>query len=244
MNGGIRRFKGLALMVVMLLGHALVTGAESRLKVERIEIDREVSRLFRFTQNAYVLYDPETAQALVIDPGKVDKRLTDFIKTRRLKIMGILNTHGHGDHTGGNRYYARKYKASVYAHEGDRLFYQEPEKIEVRGQVYFSGKERLRIGPFDIEVLETPGHSAGSCCFLIDGLLFSGDTLVAGSIGKPAGATADEQAENQDLEIAGIRAKLLILPEETPVYPGHDRPSTIGVEARRNRWLKTEAGTN
>jgi glyoxylase-like metal-dependent hydrolase (beta-lactamase superfamily II) len=218
-----------------------VLPAQTTLRVERIEIDRDISRLYRFTQNAYLVYDPETRQALLIDPGKADKRISAFIKSNRLKVAAILNTHGHGDHTGGNRYFAKKYKAPVYAHAGDREMYRKPENIEVRQQIYFTGEAVLRIGSFNIGVLETPGHSQGSCCFLIEGHLFSGDTLVAGSIGKPAGSTPEEQAENQKKTIACIRAKLLILPDDTPVYPGHERSTTIGVERRRNRWLREEA---
>lgn len=240
MKGGTVGCRGLFFLLSLIMGCAWMLNAQSTLKVERIEIDRDISRLYRFTENAYVVYDPQTLQALIIDPGKVDKRLAAFIKAGRLKVTGILNTHGHGDHTGGNLYYAKKYKVPVYAHVGDREMYREPENIEVKRQIYFTGKEVLRIGSFDIDVLETPGHSPGSCCFLIDGLLFSGDTLVAGSIGKPAGATPEEQAENQKREIACIRAKLLILPDHTPVYPGHERPTTIGVERSRNRWLKAE----
>lgn len=212
--------------------------AQSSLQVQRIEIDRDTKNPGRFTMNAYVVYAPTTRQALLIDPGLEDPRIDTFLHTQNLSLVGILNTHGHGDHTGGNWHYAQTFNTKVYAHEKERFFYHNPREIELPDQVYFNGEKNLVLGNFIIQVIEIPGHSKGSVCFLIDQKLFSGDNLFAKAIGKPAGTDAKSKKESLLLEIATIKAKLFTLPPETPVYPGHALPTTIGNEKTNNQWFQ------
>ena len=235
----------LRIAVVILLFFTSIIRAEQQishnnkisLQVQRFEINRGKTPS-RFAMNAYVVYSLATRQALLIDPGHVDPRIAAFLEAQNLTLVGILNTHGHGDHTGGNRHHAKTFSVKVYSHQADLFFYHNPKMIELPGQVFFSGEKDLVIRDFSIQVLETPGHSRGSVCFLIGQMLFSGDTLRAGTIGRPAGTSAKSQEKSRLQEIAHIKGKLLVLPDETPVYPGHGEPTTIGNEKKNNKWLR------
>ena len=227
----------------LLLLPGVVQGADgqaprSSVSLERFELDLNLSRLYRFTVNTYIVFNVESRDAIMIDPGLVDKRVDRFIKTNRLKLRAILNTHGHRDHTGGNAVYARRYKAPIYAPGGDRDLYRNQEQKGRPRLLFYSPDQELICGTLRVRVIHIGGHSPGSSCFLIAGMLFSGDSLLAGSVGKPEGESEEDQKKNLELEIHHIRERLLTLPDGTPVFPGHDAPSTIGRERRRNTWLK------
>ena len=205
-------------------------------RMERFEITWRTSSN-SFKMNAYVVFSSETREAVLIDPGQVDLRIDDFLRRENLKLVGILNTHGHFDHTGGNQHYSLEFKVPVYVHKGDRSFYGTP----LSDQVFFDGKKPLVIGGISIKVIATPGHSRGSVCYLIGNMLFSGDTLFAGSIGiAPSKASKPVKERALREEIFNIKTRLLVLPDNTPVYPGHNQSTTIGTEKTTNRWLLSE----
>jgi glyoxylase-like metal-dependent hydrolase (beta-lactamase superfamily II) len=192
-----------------------------------------------FTENVYIVFNLKTRDAIIIDPGAKDERIEKFVKTHKLKVKRILNTHGHYDHIGANRHYADLYGVKIVAHAEDSRFYTEENKKN-KPEIFLTEKDvkPLEIKGFEIKVFHTPGHSPGSVCYLINGFLFTGDTLFKNSVGRTWGKSKKEIEKKQKQEIAGIKEKLLPLPEKTPVFPGHGSSSTIGNEKKNNRFLK------
>lgn len=189
-----------------------------------------------FDQNTYVVYDKETRDALIIDPGASDPRIETFIRTFALKVKKILNTHGHHDHTGANRYYADLYHVKVAAHEADGIFYNEQNQKN-RPDEFFSQEGIIQCGSLEVKILHTPGHSPGCVCYLVNGILFSGDTLFRENIGRTWGRTREEKIKKREQQIGCIKSKLFPLPGETPVFPGHGPSTTIGREKKNNSLL-------
>ncbi len=189
-----------------------------------------------FYMNAYVVFDPQTGDAVIIDPGTKDKRLETFVESRNLNILAILNTHGHPDHIGANSYFAEKYNAKKYGHAADKNLYIENDPLHIP-DLFFTADDSLLFQNLAVKVIHTPGHSEGSCCFLINGALFSGDCLFKGGIGRVWGETTLAQAQRTNQEIENIRTKLCVLPPETQVMPGHGLSTTIGFESQNNPYL-------
>lgn len=189
-----------------------------------------------FHMNAYVVFDPETKDAVLIDPGVIDDRIETFIGSRNLNLLAILNTHGHQDHIGANAYYAKKYGVEIYSHAADKNLYEINDRSQISPQ-FFTTEESLSFQKLTVKVLYTPGHSQGSSSFLINGALFSGDCLFKGGIGRVWGESTLEQAQRTNQEIEGIRTKLCILPPETQVFSGHGLSTTIGSEIKNNPYL-------
>jgi glyoxylase-like metal-dependent hydrolase (beta-lactamase superfamily II)/Flp pilus assembly protein TadD len=197
----------------------------------------------RFYENTYVVFDEKTKDAVIVDPGARDERIETFIKARGLKVRKILNTHDHDDHTDANRYYADLYGAEILCHEADGVYFRFAEKKKNKPHRFLKGGESIEVNGsgFVIRVIHTPGHTAGGCCFLVNGLnpvLLSGDTLFREKIGRPEGKTAAERQKTRELLISSIKAKLLILPGDTVVFPGHGLATTIGAEKEHNPFLK------
>jgi len=189
-----------------------------------------------FYMNAYIVFNPETKDAVLIDPGVKDKRIETFIESRNLNVLAILNTHGHQDHIGANSYFADKYGVEIYGHAADKNFYVENDRLQIPDQ-FFTAEDSLSFQNLTVRVIHTPGHSQGSCCFLINGALFSGDCLFKGAIGRVWGESTLEQAKRTNQEIESIRMKLCVLPPETQVFSGHGLSTTIGSESKNNPYL-------
>lgn len=248
------RFKGklsrylsilLLLLVPVALSESLLQSEEETKSSEESDFPIKVTCIEvtvgnepdTFGENVYIVYNSKTKDAIIIDPGTRDNRIESFIKKNKLKVRKILNTHGHWDHCSANRYYADLYKVKIVVHEGDAPFFVDDQEKQ-KPKRFYSGKSRLKVKGFDIKVLCTPGHSPGSVCYLINGILFSGDTLFKGSIGRTWGETKEEKEKKAAQEVSNIKEKLLHLPEETRVYPGHGPSSTIGYEKKNNPFLK------
>lgn len=182
--------------------------------------------------NAYVVFDRGTRNAFLIDPGVEDPRIADFVRERGLTVKAILLTHGHPDHAGACPSYARQFAAPVLASGTDAKTF----KFAVDRSLEDGG--RLDLGGLAVEVLATPGHSAGSLCFLIGDHLFSGDTLFRGFVGKAAGDDPAKARKAGEALVRTIRRKLLTLPGATRVCPGHGRTTTVADEAAANPFLK------
>ncbi len=202
--------------------------AQEAVKVETIEVDFGND----FTQNVYIVYNKNTKDALIIDPGKADPSIEEFITIEKLKVRKILNTHGHGDHIGGNRYYSDLYKVDIIGPAGDKSRYSGRNSKNRPHRFISSEDTSLSAGSLKLTIISTPGHTAGSICFLTGNYLFSGDTLFYESIGR----TSTDEAER--LQIDGIKKKLLTLPDSTEVFPGHGSSTTIGYEKRHNKFLQ------
>ncbi len=181
--------------------------------------------------NAYVVYNPASRTALLIDPGVEDSRIGAFIQDKNLKVMAVLNTHGHRDHRGANAFFAKQLQAPVFVPKNDAREYDTPP-----GRLLQDG-EVLELEGLTIRILHTPGHSEGSLCFQIGDILFSGDTLFRGDVGRIGIENGKKRNEVLAAMVKTIREKLLVLPEDTIVCPGHGKTTTIGAEKANNPLL-------
>lgn len=203
-----------------------------------------------FGINTYIVTDPATGDCAVIDPGMIapdeEQAIVNFIESNNLRLTHIINTHLHIDHAAGISFLSRRYGAPVFAHPDDaplgaRIDMQAEmfgirEKIEnVSRTTKLHDGEIIRIGEGELEVIHVPGHSPGSIALYdkTDGFLISGDALFAGSIGR-----TDLPGGSYESLINGIKTRLLTLPDDTIVYPGHGPATTIGHERRTNPYLQ------
>lgn len=192
--------------------------------------------------NCHILGCEKTRQAAVIDPGDEGTRILQALAAAGLQAAIIINTHGHFDHVGANRLLAEKTGAPIAIHQGDlpilrrsgedAAFFGLAADPSPEPATVLHGGETLQVGEIALQIIHTPGHSPGGICLFADGHLFSGDALFAGSIGR-----TDLPGGDTDQLIGGIREKLLVLPDETVVHPGHGPDTTIGRERRMNPYL-------
>jgi len=162
--------------------------------------------------NCYVLIGEE--QGIIIDPGEEADKILEVVSD--LQIDSILLTHNHFDHIGALLPVIESTSAEVAIHTLDRIDIADRE-LKDGERIPFEGKE--------ISVIHTPGHTPGGCCFYLKGYLFSGDTLFAGGWGNTMFPGGSEEAI-----FKSIKEKIMILPDETVVYPGHGETTTIGEE--------------
>ena len=186
--------------------------------------------------NCYILYCEETLQAVIIDPAGNAKELLELFEKKNLKLKYIINTHGHVDHIGANGAIKKATGALILIHEEDApmltcgiggIFGDVPDQ-------FINDGDTIEFGNIKLNVIHTPGHSKGSICLYNEKkkVLFSGDTLFAGSIGR-----TDFPGGSYKTIIKNIKEKLLILPDETVVYPGHDIMTTIEYEKKNNPYV-------
>lgn len=181
-------------------------------------------------ENCYVVSE-NRSQAVVVDPGDNAPDLLLYLRSRGLTPELILLTHAHQDHTGALVALQQAYNTPVAVHRMDNgLLEGSVPKAEAAR--FVEGEEVLHVCGLSIRVLHTPGHSWGSCCYLIDDALFSGDTLFAGSIGRTDFEEGDWEAMQASLEL------LRSLPSSTRVFPGHGPSTTISREKAENPWLR------
>jgi len=190
----------------------------------------------KLTENTYIVFDDSSKDALIIDPGIADERIKRFIQEQKLKVGKILNTHGHYDHIGANRFFADLYRVSIMCSAEDSHFYMG-DQADNKPDEFYPDNGELSVGSLKVKIIKTPGHSTGSVCLLINNRLFSGDTLFLGSIGKVWGKNKQELMEKREIEINSIKTRLFILPEETVVFPGHGLPTQIVREKKYNPIL-------
>lgn len=215
--------------------------------------------------NCSIVGDSATGESLVIDPGDEIGRIQEALARHRLRVLAIVCTHAHIDHVGGLAKLHRATGAPVLMHPGDLELYlalpaqaqwlgvEPPEMTEVEG--FPKDGDELRWGGFQAQVIHTPGHSRGSLSLYVPAAaaprtesvasgpqadtplletprLFAGDTLFAGSIGR-----TDLWGGSFSEILRSIHHKLLVLPENTIVYPGHGPSTTIAAEKQSNPFL-------
>lgn len=206
--------------------------------------------------NCSILGDPETGEAIVIDPGDEVDRILEIIRRHKLKVRAIVSTHTHIDHVGGLAGLHRATGAPVLIHDADMGLYRTldmqaqwlgirtPETVQIRD--FVKEGDMLRWGGFVARVLHTPGHTPGSISLVVEGeampshgqkkhtrRLIAGDTLFQGGIGRtdlPGGSFPEI--------MRSIHEKLLVLPDDIVVYPGHGDITTIGDEREHNPFLR------
>ncbi len=195
-----------------------------------------------FMENTYIVGDEETKKGIVIDPGDEADRILATIDRHGLDVDRIYNTHAHIDHIGAVQRIREAKGAKFYVHETEAAFVEGYEQQcrffgvsfgpapKVDG--FIQEGEEIKVGSLTAKVLLTPGHSPGGLCFLFDGVVFVGDTLFMGSIGR-----TDLPGGSYETLISNIKNKLLVLPPETRVYSGHGPATTIEREAHSNPFL-------
>jgi hydroxyacylglutathione hydrolase len=179
----------------------------------------------------YVLGCPSTRQGLLVDPAAPSEAIAHSIARHQLAIRWIVNTHGHPDHTAGNDFWAQKTGGATVIHALDWQFFSTPEMQQAAVAEGFSplkqidrqvrDGDHLPLGRAELTVLHTPGHSPGSICLYTPGHLFTGDTLFVDSAGR-----TDLPGGSLEKLVDSIQHKILPLPDETIIWPGHDYGDT------------------
>jgi hydroxyacylglutathione hydrolase len=195
--------------------------------------------------NCAIVADPGTKEAIVLDPGDEPDRILDVLRRNELKVVALLHTHAHFDHAGVTARVKRETGAPIFLHEGDLPLYGRlPEQGRIFGfdfetpeavDRFLADGDRVACGGGFLEVLHTPGHTPGSVCFRLGGenpVLFSGDTLFRRSIGR-----TDLWGGSMPQILASIETKILTLPGDLFVLPGHGEETTIAEEARLNPFV-------
>ena len=196
-----------------------------------------------FQENCYVIGDGETGA--IVDPGDEAARIALAVEQTNLEIGRILVTHAHIDHVGAVAALADEYACPVLMHaEAEPMLRQLPTQAMMMGlrfgkvptvDLHVEDEEVLEIGDLRLRSLYTPGHAPGHLAFYVEGegLVLSGDALFAGSVGR-----TDLFGGDMGLPMRSINERLLTLPDETSVYPGHGPRTTIGTERAHNPFLR------
>jgi glyoxylase-like metal-dependent hydrolase (beta-lactamase superfamily II) len=192
--------------------------------------------------NTYVIPDAAGGACLIIDPADDCGEVIKYLRKRSMRPVAILVTHGHFDHIMGITEILNEYEdAQVYIHDNDkeRLYNPKLNGSVLTGREFSLTKNILpisegamRAGEFGFKALHTPGHTQGGCVFLFDDVCFCGDTIFAGSVGR-----TDLPGGDFDQLITSIKEKILTLPPETVLCPGHGGRTTVGREMSHNRYL-------
>jgi len=195
----------------------------------------------------YLVFDEQSREGILIDPAGNEDELLKLLQSEGVRLRYVLNTHGHADHTCGNNTIRKATGALVVMHALDDDFFQEDANRQWAKTMGFNpappadvrvndGDEIQFGNNIGARFVHTPGHTPGACCILIGGNLFTGDTLFVGAVGR-----TDLPGGSFEQLIESIRTKILPLPRETIIWPGHDygdsAQSTIGREMSTNPYI-------
>jgi hydroxyacylglutathione hydrolase len=195
-----------------------------------------------FAANCYIL--SKGGRGIVIDPGADGEAIMAVLEEQGLQVEAIINTHGHFDHIGANGAIKAATDVPLYIHKGDELCLQDARRnlslwagsgsiLSPLADYLLTGDEVLELAGLEVEVLHTPGHSPGSICLKVGNVLFTGDTLFAGSVGR---VDFPEASGEQLME--SLRNVILPLASEMTIYPGHGPASTLRTEKLHNPFLR------
>jgi glyoxylase-like metal-dependent hydrolase (beta-lactamase superfamily II) len=194
--------------------------------------------------NCFVLGCKATREGVIVDPGGDVERIAEIVQRHGLKILTIINTHGHFDHVGGNRKAVAAFGAPLLIHQDDaamldrvadvaRMYGMQGENSPPADS-YLANGQVISFGTHRIQVLHTPGHTKGGCCLYLEAenMVLTGDTLFADSIGR-----TDLPGGSHEQLLQSIRTRLFTLPEGVTAYPGHGPKTTIGHEKQHNPYF-------
>ncbi len=203
--------------------------------------------------NCYIFVSDLSKKAVIIDPGTSDPDeiagIIAEVERLGVTVEQILNTHGHPDHMEGNDLLKREFGAKVAIHELDGLKLTDPDRnasrllgfdiqVSPADRLLAEGDEVL-VGKTALKVVHTPGHSAGAIALVGDGYVFTGDTIFAGSVGRTdLPCSCDEKDIAWEVLMDSIRDKIMVLPDDTILLPGHGPSTTIGHERSHNPYVK------
>lgn len=206
------------------------------------------SSLWLAQTNCYVVAEDSGRPAVVVDAPPDEGGVARLLAKHDLTPVALLLTHGHVDHMGGSGAVQRKTGAAVYVNSTDDYLTLDPEGqlrallgtvpsgdwVPPAKRVDLSDGEQLNLAGLEFNVLHTPGHTPGHCCFLLDsaGTLFSGDQLFARSVGR-----TDLPGGDWNQLLSSMKTKVMTLPDDVRVLPGHGPETTIGAERRHNPFL-------
>ena len=193
--------------------------------------------------NCYLLKNKETGEMLIIDPGDNAGKIEQKILEMQGKPIAILLTHGHFDHILAADEIRKKYNVPIYADQKEEKTLQDARinltayqgnGYTLKADVYLTDLQVEELAGFSVQMIETPGHTVGSCCYYLkdEDVLFSGDTVFCGSVGR-----TDFPGSSSAAIVNSLHRLLDALPDETEVYPGHDVSTTIGYEKRYNPFV-------
>lgn len=197
-----------------------------------------------FETNCYIIWDSDSFDAAIIDPGGGYDEIIAAVESNGLRVKWILLTHGHLDHAYFVRDLAAHFGARIGGHEADiphikdtvgmaAMFYDMDSYVPFDLTDLLTDGSVISLGKSSIEVICTPGHSAGGISFVTSAGVFCGDALFAGSVGR-----TDFPGGDHDQLISSIKSRLLTLKDETPLFPGHGPSTTVGIERARNPYLQ------
>ncbi len=196
--------------------------------------------------NCFIVGDPRAGLGAIIDPGDDPERVLEAAARSGLTIEYVIATHGHFDHTGGVRGVVDGLGCEFLMHEADLFFARDSVASARRWGVridqvpdpdrFLADGEVISVGSIELRVIHTPGHSPGGICLYAEseGILFSGDTLFQGSIGR-----TDFRQGSMEQLVASIRERVFSLPDDTVVHTGHGPPTTVGAEKRLNPFVRS-----
>lgn len=194
--------------------------------------------------NCYIVSNEETKECFLVDMAACPPELVSHIKNSGLMVKAVLLTHGHFDHIMGLDRFLEEFPAPVYACAAEKELLESAQLNSSSGMLgqpytfhgaqYVKDGDLLDIAGMKIQVIQTPGHTIGGCCYYIadEQTLFSGDTLFRASIGR-----TDLPTGSMGALVRSVTEKILVLPDETRVYPGHMEETTVGYEKKYNPFL-------
>ncbi|SHH14028.1 MBL fold metallo-hydrolase [Tepidibacter thalassicus] len=191
--------------------------------------------------NCYILGDEQTKKCAVLDPGGSLDEIIDIVENNEFKVDYIILTHGHGDHIGAVKELKQKTNAKILAHEDEKFILNSSKNnlthmmggaFEIEADEYLKDGQIVKIGNLELKIIHTPGHTPGCICIKVDDVLFTGDTLFAGSIGRTDLPGGDYDTILDSLD------KLSNLDDNLKVLPGHGPASKISVEKSKNPYMQ------
>lgn len=193
--------------------------------------------------NCYLVADEETREGIIIDPGEEGERILRAVGREGIVPRHLINTHGHIDHIGANGYLKGKIEElKLGIHEADaRMLINAHENLanfagggltSPPADFFLKEGDEITLGKKCLQVIHTPGHTPGGICLLGEREVFTGDTLFAGSVGR-----TDLPGGSMELLMKSLREKLMVLADDTVIYPGHGELSTIGRERASNPFI-------